>query len=176
MMCAGQRETEQVERRRHSAAAHTLPPGEYVLDVQVVAFELLGEHQTETSAVQAKLADVEEAPRAQPIWPPHADPLEKAGEHRREHVGAIDIGLLDGRQRGAELAELGFDHRTNEAVELINDRQGSIEADRADLDDLHLVARARRIPTRRFQVNHDQVYGRDAIRARRRVAGEFVWP
>ena len=52
VMCAAQRETEQVERRRHSATAHTLPIGEQLLDVQVVALELFGEHQTETCAVQ----------------------------------------------------------------------------------------------------------------------------
>ena len=84
--------------------------------------------------------------------------------------------MLNGRQSGAELAERWFDHRTNEGFELINDRQGRIEANRANLDDLHLVARARRIPTRRFQVNHDQLHDVDAIRAHRRNADEFVRP
>jgi len=59
VVCADQREAEQVERRRHSAAAHTLPIGEHLLDVQMVALELLGENQTNPSAVQVKLADVE---------------------------------------------------------------------------------------------------------------------
>lgn len=43
-----------------------------------------------------------------------------------------------------------------EGVELIDDREGRIDPNRADLDDLHAIARARRIPTRRFQVNHEQ--------------------
>ena len=154
-MSASQRETKQIERRRHAAATDALPIGEHLLDVQVVAFELLGKHQAEPSAVQPKLADVEETSRAQPAWP-SADPFEEAGEHRREHVGSIDIGLLDRRQSGAELAELWLDHRTKEGVELIDDREGRIDPNRADLDDLHAIARARRIPTRRFQVNHEQ--------------------
>ena len=74
---------EQVERLCHSAAAHTLPPGERLLNVQVLAFELFGKLQTEASAVQAKLADVEETPRAQPVRP-SADPFKEPGEHSRE--------------------------------------------------------------------------------------------
>ena len=131
--------------------------------------------QQMASAVQPKLADVEETPRTQTVRP-RADPLEDAPEHRRKHVCGVDIGLCDGCQSGAELAELGLDHRTNEAGELIDDRQGRIEADRADFDDLHLAPWARRIPTRRFQVHHDQVHGLDVIRARRRNADEFGWP
>ena len=68
----------------------------------------------------------------------------------------------------------GLDHRTNEACELIDDRQRRAEANRANLDDLHLVTWARRIPTRRFQVHHDQVHRVDAIRARRRNVDEFA--
>ena len=135
----------------------------------MLAFELLREHKTEPSAVQTKLADVEETPRAQPVRP-IADPFDETGEDSREHVGSIDIVLLDRRQIGAELAELGLDDRANERVELIDDRQGRIEADRADLDDFHVVAWARRIPTRRLKVHHDQIHNVDPILGDRRGA------
>src|SRR4051794_21932296 len=86
VVSASQREAEKVERRSHSASAHTLPVREHLLDVQVVALELLGENQPEASSVEAKLADVEEAPRAEPVRL-IADPVEEVAEHRREHVG-----------------------------------------------------------------------------------------
>jgi len=105
--------------------------------------------------VIAKVAVEEHAVEHAPARPqPGAElvhPIAHSARYSGQRLGGVDVGLRNRGQLAAEWGQLGVAHGAHECLEFVEAAQLSVDCDRADLDDLHLllghglVARAGRL-------------------------------